>query len=147
MIRIELRPASDYRASHYGVLFESAYVYRTGRSYSPTRVVVWSNTSRPNARNGEPVRHGDYGPIDGGAGRYLDPHNKATDAERSVLLSTESTVIDAYGTGTGSKESGQVWADDKLCDGDALTLAYPDGTEETLTARFPRYSNGHGFAE
>lgn len=146
MTTIELRPASPYDVTTYGILFRSRYVYNSAHSTYPTRVVVWDNTRRVNGRNGEPVRHGDYGPIDGGIGRYLDPRNKVTDSERSILLSTESIVITNNGTNTGTEASGQVYAPEgaKLRDGDTVTLLYPDGRTEEGAAVFPRWSNGHG---
>lgn len=147
--RIPMADGSAYDREHYGVTHRSAFVYRHGRGSGPARVVTWSNTHRLNPRNGQPVRYGDMGPRDGGNGVYLDPRNRATDSPTSVLISLESTVITNSGTNTGTVASGQVYAPDgaTLRDGDVLTLVYPDGTEVTYTARFPRMGNGHGHAE
>jgi hypothetical protein len=138
---------SRYGSSRYGITHRSAFVYRTTQSHSPTRIVAWSNVHRLNARDGQTVAWGEYGPIDGGNGRYLDPHRNATDNEVSVLISTESTSIDRYGTGTGTAGSGQVlWGPDvKLAEGDTLILRYAGtGVEEKRTVRFS--NNGHGDA-
>jgi hypothetical protein len=143
---------ADARQASYGITHQSAFVYRTSKSSAPTRIVVWSNTGRLNARNGQPVRYGDYGPIDGGDGKFIDPKGKATDAPVSILLSPECTVIDAYGTGTGTVGSGQMWAPRTgggqitLRPGETVSLAYPDGT---VSGPYPvRFTNnGHGFIE
>lgn len=147
MIAVAMSPASAYRTEHYGVLHSSAFVYRTSKTHSPTRVDVWDNTRRLNPDDGGPIQHGKYGPIGGGNGKYLDPHNKATDAERSVLLTPECTVITAQRNGTGHPDSGQVWAKPVLNDGDQIVLVYLDGSAEVATVVFPRYGNGHGHAE
>jgi hypothetical protein len=144
--RITLTPA-DANAASYGITHRSAYVYDTSRSSSPTRVVVWSNEGRPNPRNGQPIRWGQAGPIDGGNGRYLDPSHQATDSPVTVLLTPESSVITANGTNTGTQASGQVYppAGAPIRAGDTLTLIYPDGTEAAHVARFT--NNGHGIAD
>ena len=143
---IPMLPAKPSRTDDYGVLHSSAFVYQTSRGSGPTRIDVWDNTRRPNARNGEPLRWGQCGVLDGGNGRYLDPENQATDETVSVLLTPECTVIDAYGTGTGSAASGQVYSPDgeTIRSGDTLMLMYPDGTHEARVVRFT--GNGHGQA-
>lgn len=144
-IRVELREASAESKS-YGVTHKSRYVYSTSRGHYPTRVEVWSNVDRPNPRNGEPVRWGQYGKLDGGNGRYLDPGHDATDAPVTVLLTPESTIITSDGTNTGTEASGQVYASGvTIRTGDVLCLIYPDGREESWTVRFTR--NGHGEAD
>lgn len=149
MTTIPMIPASDYRREHYGILYESVHVYQTNESHSPTRVVVWDNTHRVNPDPGGPVKYGEMGPLPtGGDGKYIDPNNKATDAERTILLSTESTVITAQRNGTGHPDSGQVWAlGVTIRDGDDFILDYPDAATDLVIAKFPRYSNGHGYCE
>ena len=138
---ITVRPATD-DSTHYGVTHKSERVYRTSKSNYPTRVVVWDNTRRPNPRNGEPVRYGEQGRLDGGNGRYLDPRNRATDDTVTVLLTTESIVLDAYGTGTGTPRSGQVWAEgEPIRPADRITLVFPTGAA-AYTVEFG--GNGHG---
>jgi len=140
--RIELAEGDEYRRKHYGIEYTSAYVYRTKGDGGPTRIQVWSNRNRPNPHPGE-TRRGAMGPI-GGDGKYLDPQNKGTDEEFSVLLSPEATVISAHGNSTGTAASGQVYAKDHplLDTGDVLVLVYPDGREErrtlTLTDNYGR---------
>lgn len=130
---IPLKAATEYRTESYGVLFEGMFVHRvTGkglhnRSY-PHRVVVWDNTRRPNPRNGEPVRYGQYGKLDGGDGKYLDPNHNATDAEQTFILDAECISITADRTGTGHPQSGQVYAPVELEVGQYVVLIYPDGT-------------------
>jgi hypothetical protein len=126
----------------YGVTHVSAYVYRTARHSFPTRVVAWSNVNRKNPHPGE-RKWTDFGSI-GGEGKYLDPHNQGTDSEESFLLSPESSVIDAYGTGTGTEASGQVFAEEIIRPGDALVLVFPDGSNVASVAHFT--NNGHGVA-
>jgi hypothetical protein len=58
MIAIAMVPASKYRQEHYGVTHESALVYRTNTSHSPTRVQVWDNTRRVNPDPGGRIQHG-----------------------------------------------------------------------------------------
>lgn len=144
---IPMITADDYAREHYGITFKSACVYRVAGSSAPTRVKVWDNTRRPNPRNGEPVRYGEFGPRDGGNGEFLDPHNRATDARVSVLLSPESSVISAHRNGTGTVASGQVYApgDARLRTGDVLVLVHPDGSHAHVTVRMT--NNGHGVAE
>jgi hypothetical protein len=146
-ISIPMVPATDYDLKTYSVIGVSESVYRTAHSTSPTRVKVWGNTHRPNPRNGQPVRYGDFGPRDGGNGKYLDPSNRATDQEISVLLSTECSILSAHGDSTGTKASGQVYAPETLREGDVLILILPNGTEVPVTARFPRMGNGNGHGE
>lgn len=131
---IPMIAADDYAREHYGITHKSACVYRVAGSYSPTRVKVWDNTRRPNPR-------------DGVAGAYLDPHNRATDARVSVLLSPESSVISAHRNGTGTVASGQVYApgDTRFRTGDVLVLVHPDGSHCRVTVRLT--NNGHGVAE
>lgn len=135
----------------YGIRAESKYVYRTNKSHSPTRVVVWDNTGRPNKRNGQPVEYGNYGPKDGGNGRWLDPHNKATDDMLSIELTPEASVICANtDMNTGQPGSGQVYDKDAdvLRDGDTATLVYGHGGfgDVEITLHFPPGHNGHGHA-
>jgi hypothetical protein len=141
--RVELIEAPAERAG-YGIMYLSRYVFRTSKGSSPTRVLVWSNLGRPNTRNGEPVKFGDYGPINGGDGAFLDPQNRATDDAQSVLLTPECSVITNNGTNTGTEASGQVYAPagTRIAEGDLITLVYPDGIEATYVARFT--NNGHG---
>lgn len=140
--RIELVEGDEYRRDHYGIEYTSAYVYRTKHEAGPSRLQVWSNLRRPNPHPGE-TRWGAVGPI-GGDGKYLDPHNKGTDEEVSVLLSPEATAISAHGRSTGTAASGQVYAKGHpvLDTGDVLVLVYPDGREErrvlTLTDNYGR---------
>lgn len=147
--KIQMSPVSQ-SSMGYGIRAKSMYVYETVRSHYPTRVVLWDNTGRPNKRNGEPVRYGEYGPRDGGNGRWLDPHNKATDDMLTILLSTESIGISSTpGMSTGQRGSGQEWAiADKMRDGDTATLVYDrDGFGDVeVTLHFPPHSNGHGYA-
>lgn len=141
--RVELVEAPSDRAQ-YGIMYLSRFVFRTRKGSSPTRVKVWSNLSRPNPRNGEPVRFGEYGKIDGGEGCYLDPQNNATDDPTSILLTPEASVLSAHGDSTGTEASGQVWAPagTRIAEGDRLVLVYPDGIEIAFTAHFT--NNGHG---
>lgn len=134
-------------ANTYGIRYKGRNVYQTSKSNGPTRLVVWNNTTRRNPRNGEPVRFGDCGPIDGGDGCYLDPDNKATDAPVSFLLSPESSVITDNGTNTGTQASGQVYADDTLRDGDTATVSFPNGSTREIVLHFPAHQNGHGYAK
>jgi hypothetical protein len=128
VITIELQPARD---NTYGIMFQSAHVYRMAgpglhnRAF-PHRIVVWDNTVRPNTG-------GRTGP-----GTYVDPNGKGTDAPTSWLTSSESVTITNGGTNTGTVASGQVYADDTLRVGGRVQLAYPDGTTSApmvLTAR------------
>ena len=150
---ITLDATAEYRARQYHVIYTSRNVYRTNRSHSPTRVEVWDNTFRLNPRNGETVRYGAYGPLDGGKGRYLDPRNIATDDTLTILITTESTVICADpGRNTGHWASGQVYAVNEsgqyatLKDGDTATLSSPDGSLRTVDIHLPAGRNGHGYA-
>lgn len=142
---IEPKP---YWTEHYGILFESAFVYETNRSHSPTRLQVWDNTRRPNPDPGGPIQWGECGPLPtGGDGKWIDPNNRATDTERSYLIKTEATTIDAYGTGTGSVASGQVYSTDprRICDGDRVLLRFADGAELDMIAVLPQHGNGYGY--
>lgn len=142
---ILLHTASKNDAT-YGIAFTSDYVFRTAKSSAPTRVQVWANIGRLNPRDGEPVRYSSYGKIDGGKGRYLDPHRNATDSAITVLLTPESSVIDGYGTNTGTEASGQVYAqqDSVIREGDTLRLVYPGGRAVEMAVHFT--NNGHGEA-
>jgi hypothetical protein len=144
---IPMMVAHAHRAQ-YGITHISAHVYDARRRLSaPTRIVVWSNVARPNKRNGEPVRFGDYGRLDGGDGIYLDPHNRATDCPVSILLTPEASAITNNGTNTGTAASGQVFAGghpEPIREGDVIVLLWPDGTESILTATFAGHGNGHG---
>lgn len=141
--RIELAEGDEYRREQYGIEYTSVYVYRTKREPGPSRVQVWSNLRRPNLHPGE-TSWGAMGKI-GGDGKYLDPYNKGTDEEVSVLLEPESTVISAHGDSTGTAASGQVFVKDHplLDSGDVLVLVYPDGREERrLLALTDDYGRG-----
>ena len=127
-----MKDADDYHREHYGIRYVSTFVHRiTGKGLhnrnSPHRIKVWDNTRRPNPRNGEPVRYGEYGRIDGGDGQYLDPNNIATDDDLSYLTSAEATAITSNGTNTGTVASGQVYAPTALAVGQFVVLMYPDG--------------------
>jgi hypothetical protein len=141
---ILLTDKDTYRREHYGIHFTSAFVY-TVRGSSPIRIAVWDNVRRPNPRNGEPVRYSNYGKIDGGEGRYLDPNNNATDDEVSYLLSPEASCISAHGDSTGTVASGQVYdaAHERLRAGEIVRLAFPDGSVKLLTVT-PEGHYGHG---
>jgi hypothetical protein len=143
---VEMVEAPSDRAQ-YGITHLSRFVFRTSKGSSPTRVQAWSNVNRPNPRSGEPVKYGDYGKIDGGNGRYLDPQNNATDSPTSILLSPECSVITNNGTNTGTEASGQVYAPagTRIAEGDRIVLVYPDGVGVAFTARFT--NNGHGRLE
>lgn len=148
---ITLDNTAEYRSQEYHVIYTSRNVFRSVKSTSPTRVEVWDNTFRLNPRNGEPVRYGSYGPVDGGNGKYLNPRNIATDDELTVLITTESTAICADPAfNTGQPGSGQVYATDEagryvtFKEGDTATLSTPDGTLKSVTLHFT--SNGHGYA-
>jgi hypothetical protein len=121
---------ADANRRTYGIEHVSRYVYRINGArhnpYAPHRLQAWSNLRRPNPHPGE-VRWGQHGPI-GGDGRYLDPHNRATDSPHSLLFSAEATVITNNGTNTGTEASGQVYATEDLAIGDTVILRYPDGT-------------------
>lgn len=147
--KIQMTPVSR-DSMGYGIRAKSENVYETNRSLYPTRVVLWDNTGRPTKRNGEPVQHGKYGPVNGGNGRWLDPQNKATDDMLTILLTTESMGISSTpGMSTGQPGSGQVWAvADKMRDGDTATLVYDrDGFGDVeVTLHLPLHTNGHGYA-
>lgn len=136
--------ASRYAQETYGIMFESAHVYRAQRSHGyPVRLKVWDNTRRLNPRDGQAVRYSDYGKIDGGPGRYLDPNNNATDEMWSVQIAPEAVVISAHGDGTGSRASGQVYGEETLRDSDVVTLVFPSGTQERHMLRIENYGYGH----
>jgi len=141
MVPADAREASD------GITHKSQYVYQTSKSSYPTRIVRWSNVGRPNPRNGQPVRFGEVGPIDGGDGQYLDPSNRATDNPVTILVDPEDITIDNYGTGTGTVGSGQVYAPNGeiLRPGETVTLTYGDDTSGPYPVRFT--GNGHGYVE
>lgn len=142
-INIPMLPVSAYRTASYEIMYESKFVYRTRKSSAPTRVVMWGNTERPNPRNGEPVRYGDYGPIDGGNGRYLDPNNNPTDDPVTVLLSPESTAITDNGTNTGTEASGQVYAPERLATDATVTSSFR--TVPVLITAYSLQTTGHGY--
>lgn len=143
--------AGDKRDQGYGIRAKSAFVYDTTKSHYPTRLVLWDNTGRPNKRNGEPVSYTNYGPRDGGNGRWLDPSNRATDDMLTMLLTTESIGISSdTSMNTGQPGSGQVYAPavGKMGDGDTATLIYDRAGfgDVEVTLHFPPHRNGHGFA-
>jgi hypothetical protein len=142
---IDMTATDEYTRKSYNKTFRSLFVYSFAQSSSPTRIDVWCNTERINARNGQPVRWGNFGPIDGGNGRYLDPHNEPTDDETTILVNPESTIISAHGDSTGSPASGQVYDPhqaDRIRHGDTLRLLFPDGSVEVRTVKMT--NNGHG---
>jgi hypothetical protein len=145
--RVELIEAPADRAQ-YGIMYLSRYVYDARRRLSaPTRVQVWSNLRRPNTRNGEPVKYGEYGPLNGGNGAYLDPSNHATDNAMTIYLTPEASAITNNGTNTGTEASGQVFAPghpEPIREGDTIVLIYPDGIESEYVAAFKHRGNGHG---
>lgn len=126
---VELNEASAYDRKHYGITYRGAFIYHvTGKGLhnptSPHRVTVWDNTVRPNT---DPDAYSQYSGK-AGPGAYLDPSRKGTDEPVSVYLGAESTIITANGTNTGTKASGQVYADETLEVGGFVLLRYPDGT-------------------
>jgi hypothetical protein len=141
-------------ANDYGVTYRSTYVYQTTKSHGPTRLVVWSNTDRPNPdlgkQLGDTLRNGNKVTAYSERytrGQYVDPHNEPTDSPVSYLLTPESTAICADTRfNTGQPGSGQVYGDGTLADGDTAELTYPDGTTELVTLHLPAHHNGHGSA-
>lgn len=135
-LTIDLQPTEERRARSYGVVAESVLVFRVQgpRVHNPSfphRVQVWSNLDRPNLRNGQPVAYGQYGIVDGGNGRYLDPNNRATDQPFTVLLVAEPVVISRMA-------SDHQYADQVLSIGDTVHLVDPDGSVSaafTVTGR------------
>lgn len=124
---IALTAPSAYEARTYNILGQSAYVYRTSKGSYPTRVVFWDNIGRVQAD-----------------GTFLDPGNRPTTERRSLFLSPESVTIDAYGTGTGTAGSGQVYGDGVIRPGDTVTVLAADGENlGRFTAVFT--NNGHGY--
>jgi hypothetical protein len=128
---IDVVPADASQGS-YGITHTGALVYDvTGRGvrnrHHPHRVVVWSNEGRPNTRDGEPVRDGDYGKLDGGEGRYLETRNNATNSPVTIIVDAEEIAITNNGTGTGTVASGQVYGDETLTIGDCVILRWPGG--------------------
>ena len=149
---IPMLPATESRA-HYGIIHSSAFVYDTTKSHSPTRVDIWDNTGRPNpfrnAKLGDVIRNQTVTEWFLGTGktepRYFDPQNEPTDAELSILLSTESSVICAdTRMNTGQPGSGQVYGPGRLGEGDTATLHFADGHKQNVTLHFT--NNGHGYA-
>ena len=137
-IPLEYATVSD---STYGIVYESLYVHRIpedshNRSY-PHRFKVWTNVNRPNQwPDGEWTNFG----FRGGPGKYVDPHNKGTDAEQSFTISTEPMVLSAHGDGTGTAKGGQVWGD-VVHVGDTVTLRTPAGREYgPFTVDFHRFN-------
>lgn len=132
---IDLALASEYRRTTYGVEYESTTLHKmTGKGLHnpsfPHRIDVWDNTRRPNPRNGQPVRFGDYGPVDGGNGRYLGPDRRATDDEQTFTVSAQSVMLAARPV-----ERAPYGAD--LAVGQTVTVRYPDGrtVDMVVTAR------------
>jgi hypothetical protein len=146
---------ADEREASYGITHKSVYVYPTSKGHAPTRIVVWDNTNRPFDGSRVDVRGR---VVDGewvaDKGKYLDPHNRATDNPVTVLLTPESSAIcldTRYNT--GQPGSGQVYAatDTRISEGDTLTLVYPEQEDGALVTRdvtvsFKRHGNGHGEA-
>lgn len=140
---VVLRPVTEYRREHYGVTHESVLLFETGPGgNAPTAVEVWSNVKRPNPRNGEPVRYSNYGRIDGGVGKFLDPHNEATDSVFSVLLSPQASVIS--NSPDPARRRYAVQEQGRIVSGDTLVLIFPDGTDVSVSVRMT--NNGHGGA-
>lgn len=146
---------AQYRTTDYGILYESRHVFSTTKSHSPTRVVIWNNTHRPNPDRGkqlgDKLRDGcivtKYSTPGITERRYIDPQGKPTDEKVTILLSPESTAICAdTRLNTGQPGSGQVYAQDRLDDGDTAKLILPDGTNADVVLHFPRGHNGHGYA-
>lgn len=100
MTTIDLRPASDYRRKHYGVLLESTTEHDvTGRGvhnrHHPHVVDVWQNKQRP-----------DYS---GQAEAYSDPRGGTTDQPYTFLLKARAVVIALNGPGP-EQEPGETLA-------------------------------------
>lgn len=133
---ILMTEASEYDKREYGIKFKSAHIYRmTGRNTSrdPHRLQIWDNTVNPNiGPHYGPDAPGAFGVGRIGEGAYVSPKRKGTDSPESFLWSRECTVIDAYRTGTGTRESGQVWAETPLAVGDTVALVFPNGETSGL---------------
>jgi hypothetical protein len=179
---VVVKPAAEYRRENYGIEWESVFVYRTAAYSSPTRIVVWDNAKRPaeswldgrfladaqaawDRCQGKPAQEWaekKWGQRPPATGWFVDPSNEVVPNRYTVLLSPEATVIDAYGTGTGTRGSGQLWAHDEngrdevIRDGDEIELVYFTPTPadpmigagnlrfESFVAVLPRHNNGHG---
>lgn len=142
-IIIDLVDTTADRRNNYGVTHTGAVRHALSganvhnRSF-PHRIQVWDNTGRANPRNGERIRYGECGPIDGGDGRYLDPGNNATDEPTTILLTSESIGIYAQYTAQDIADRREGPA---LTVGDVVRLRYPDGTvtgEYEITSRVAR---------
>ncbi len=122
-----------YYAREYNLIYKSEYVYRvrgaTHNPSSPHRIQVWDNTDRKNTQPGEWNAHTGR---KNGTGAYIDPRGYDTDHETSVLMSAESSVITNTGTNTGTRASGQVYAEGSLSIGDRVQLVLPDGSESVV---------------
>ncbi len=146
--QIPVWEADAKRTADYGITHTSMLVYRTTAASGPVRVVIWSNTARPNPHPGE-VRHTKYGSI-GGPGQYLDPNNQGTDSEATILITPESVVIDSNpARSTGGNLSGQQYATGaRIAEGDTVELvSFPSGdviATGTVTFKGPGTGNGHG---
>jgi hypothetical protein len=145
------------RDASYGIKYRGRNVYSTRKSHSPTRLVVWDNTGRPNPDLGkglgDKLRNGNvlttYTVGQGhGTRRYIDPQGNPSDEPITILLTPESSVICAdTRMNTGQPGSGQVYAPGVLADGDSATLVYPSGTRREVILHFPAHTNGHGYAK
>lgn len=77
---VEMVQASEYHRKEYGIMYESARVFRVNGKglYNPGhphRITVWDNTVRPNG-NGE--------------GRYIAPDGKGTDDLVTITVDAQA---------------------------------------------------------
>jgi len=125
---IDLVETTGDRRAFYGITHTSASVFQVrgaglhNRHY-PHRVVIWDNTVRPVGGKWHVQPH-----LRNLPGAYIDPSGRPTDNPTTIVLDAECIAIDAYGTGTGTPRSGQVYSDVVLITGGAVQLRYPDGT-------------------
>lgn len=93
MTDIDLKAASDYRRSNYGVLLESTTQHSVvGRGvhnrHHPHRLDVWAN--KADIVEGKPC--------------FIDPRNRPTEQPYSFLLSAQAVVISARRIGDEVEE-------------------------------------------